>query len=283
MVNRKAVFAGQFYEADPEKLKDRIEWCFKHPLGPGSIPTPSSVRSKTSVGFISPHAGYVYSGPIAAHTYYYLAKEGRPDTFIILGPNHTGMGAAVAIWPDGVWETPLGRIEIDKELASEISENSNFAKLDTVAHSEEHSIEVQLPFLQYIFNGFKIVPISMLYQSPETAKDLADAILKAVEDLQRDIIIIASTDMSHYEPHELAVKKDREALEKIVALDPEGLYSTVIERNITMCGVGPVMTLLYVARRLGSSKGEILKYATSGDVTGEMSWVVGYASVRILY
>ncbi len=283
MVNRKAVFAGQFYEADPEKLRKRIEWCFKHPLGPGSIPTASINRSKSSIGFISPHAGYIYSGPIAAHAYYYMAKEGKPDTFIILGPNHTGMGAAVAIWPDGVWETPLGGIEIDKELASEIFKNSNFAELDTLAHSEEHSIEVQLPFLQYIFEDFRIVPISMLYQSPETAKDLAEAILKAVETLQRDIVIIASTDMSHYEPQELAVKKDREALEKITALDPEGLYSTVIEKNITMCGVGPVMTLLYIARHLKASRGEILKYATSGDVTGEVSWVVGYASVRIPY
>lgn len=281
MVKRPPVVAGLFYESDPQALKERIEWAFTHALGPGKVPKASSTRRKESIGFVSPHAGYVYSGPVAAHTYAKIAEEGNPDTFVILGPNHTGYGAAIAVWAEGSWETPLGEVPVDEELAAEIIKNSRFAKPDTVAHTEEHSIEVQLPFLQYFFGEVKIVPISVMYQAPQTSKDLADAILKAVEKLGRDIVLIASSDMSHYEPHDVAVVKDRQAISKIIDLDPEGLYTVVMDKNISMCGVGPVMTLLYYARDVGGKGAELLKYATSGDVTGDKTWVVGYASVRV--
>ncbi len=282
MVTRPPVVAGQFYEADPDRLRSRIEWCFTHKLGPGKLPKPSGTRRPESKGFIAPHAGYMFSGPIAAHTYLKIAEEGKPDTFIILGPNHTGTGAPIAVYPDGEWLTPLGKAIVDAELAAEILRRSRVAAPDRSAHESEHSIEVQLPFLQYIFGEVSIVPIAMLYQTPQIAKDLASAMVEAVRELGRDVVVIASTDMSHYEPHELAVRKDRIVLDRIEALDPEGLYDAVLTRGISMCGPGPAMVMLYFSKSLGATKGEVLKYATSGDVTGEKAWVVGYAAARAL-
>jgi len=279
---REPAVAGQFYEADPESLRKRIEWTFLHKIGPGKVPRVTATRIKESVGYIVPHAGYIYSGPVAAHAYLKIAYEGRPETFIILGPNHTGYGSAVSVYPEGIWITPLGEVEVDKELAEEIVNNSVFAKLDVGAHEYEHSIEVQLPFLQYLFSSnIRIVPISMMYQTPEVAKDLARALLMALEAVRRDVVVIASTDMTHYEPHELAVKKDRMALEAILELNAERLYKVIVDNNISMCGYGPVMTLINYAKQVGAKKAELLKYATSGDVSGEKSWVVGYAAVRI--
>ncbi len=282
MVRRPPVFAGQFYEANPEELKSRIEWCFTHPLGPGELPQGVSVRKKEAVGYIVPHAGYIYSGPIAAHAYLSLSHEGKAETVILIGPNHTGVGPAVSVFPEGEWVTPLGIVEVDSELASSILARSKFAKADVSAHEGEHSLEVQLPFLQYIFgSSFKIVPISMLYQTPETAKDLSLAINEAVNERGRDVTLISTSDLTHYEPHELALKKDLEALKRIEEVDPEALYSVVIEKNISMCGVGPVMTLLYLSIESGKRSSRVLKHATSGDVTGEKSWVVGYASIAV--
>ncbi len=283
MVVRNPAVAGYFYEGKAQSLLKRLEWTFTHPLGPGAKPVVASERSRVSVGFIVPHAGYMYSGPIAAHAYFRMALEGAPQTIVIIGPNHTGFGEAVSVWNEGVWVTPLGNVSVDEELASEIIKNSSFARPDKTAHYEEHSIEVQLPFLQYIFKDFKIVPITLMYQVPEIAKDLSTSILKSAQKLSRDIVLLASSDMSHYERYEVAVAKDKLALSKILMLDPEGLYDTVINNNISMCGVGPVMTLLYYAKQLNASKAEVLKYATSGDVTGDKSQVVGYASVRIYF
>ncbi len=282
MVTRPPVVAGQFYEANPAQLKSRIEWCFTHRLGPGKLPKPSESRKPESKGFIAPHAGYVFSGPVAAHTYFKIAEEGKPDTFVILGPNHTGVGAPVAVYPNGEWVTPLGKAVIDAELAAEILRRSKVAAPDRSAHESEHSIEVQLPFLQYIFEEVTFIPIAMLYQTPQIAKDLANAIVEAAKELSKDVVVIASTDMSHYEPHELAVRKDRIVLDRIEALDPEGLYDAVLTRDISMCGPGPAMVMLYFSKALGATRGEVLKYATSGDVTGEKAWVVGYAAARTL-
>jgi len=279
---RGPAVAGQFYEADPELLRKRIEWAFLHELGPGQIPKVSGSRIRESIGYVVPHAGYVYSGPVAAHAYLNIASEGMPETVIILAPNHTGYGSAVAVYPEGVWITPLGEIKVDEELAEEVVNNSVFAKLDAGAHEYEHSIEVQLPFLQYLFgDGIRIVPISMMYQTPEAAKDMADAISAALESVKRDVIVIASSDMTHYEPHELAVKKDKLALEAILELNAEKLYRVIMNNDISMCGYGPVMTLINYARHVGAKGAELLKYATSGDVSGEKSWVVGYAAVRV--
>ncbi|MEM2004903.1 MAG: AmmeMemoRadiSam system protein B [Zestosphaera sp.] len=279
---RKAAVAGYFYEGKREELIRRIEWAYTHSPGPGVLPRVSDTRNKESLGFIVPHAGYVYSGPVAAHSYAKMASEGRPDVFVMLGPNHTGVGEAVSVWDEGAWETPLGRVDVDVELARRVIENSQYARSDKLAHYEEHSIEVQLPFLQHLFRDVKIVPISIMYQVPEVAKDLATAILKSVTQLGRDAVIISTTDLTHYEPHENAIRKDQLVLDRIKALDPEGLFEVVLRRNISMCGVAPVMTLLLYANLSKSSGAEILKYATSGDISGDKSLVVGYSSIRIL-
>ncbi|MEM4556733.1 MAG: AmmeMemoRadiSam system protein B [Sulfolobales archaeon] len=280
VLKRIPVVAGSFYESSPNKLTNMINWCFTHELGPGKLPVVGS-RSKESIGYVVPHAGYMYSGPIAAHVYYRIAAEGLPDTFIVLGPNHTGIGTAVSIYDRGIWSTPLGDVEVDSDLASEILKHSNYVDVNYDAHKYEHSIEVQLPFLQYLFKNFKIVPIVIAYQVPEIAKDLARSLVNASRKLGRDVVVLASSDMSHYEPQSVAYEKDREVLERIVRLKPEEVFEVVNERGVSMCGVGPVMTLLYYANLLGGSKGEILKYATSGDITGDLDAVVGYAAVRI--
>ena len=281
MEKRRPAVAGMFYEADPEALKAQIEWCFTHPLGPGKLPKCCGER-RESIGFVSPHAGYMYSGPVAAHVYYRLAGERKPDTVIIVGPNHTGLGTLVSVMVEGVWETPLGEVEIDRELALRIVKYSELADIDDKAHLFEHSVEVQVPFLQYIYGGgFRIVPIVMWDQSSRAARDLGEAVHRAVKELGRDVVYIASSDFTHYEPHEVAVKKDRLAIERILSLDPEGLEKVVKEHDITMCGPGPVMSMLFYAKKAGAKGAELLKYATSGDITGDRSSVVGYAAIRV--
>lgn len=281
MITRYPVVAGYFYESDPTQLINQIEWAFQHPLGPGSLPKVSSERVRKSIGFISPHAGYVYSGPIAAHSYHKLAEEGKPEVFVIAGPNHTGRGTALSVMTEGTWVTPLGEVPIDTEFAKAIVRESEYASPDIEAHMEEHSVEVQIPFLQYLFKNIKIVPIVMMLQTTRVAEDLAKAIEVVAEKLGRDYVFIASTDFTHYEPHEIAVRKDALAIERIINIDPEGLYNVIEKYNISMCGPGPVMTLLYIAKRRGVSRAEKLAYATSGDVSGDKSLVVGYASIRV--
>lgn len=278
---RYPAVAGAFYEATREKLVGRIKWCFTHNLGPGRIPEVSTIRRKESIGFIVPHAGYMYSGPVAAHAYYRIAVEGKPDVFVIVGPNHTGIGTAVSVYDKGIWVTPMGEVKIDSEFAAELLRNSNYLDVNYAAHTYEHSIEVQLPFLQHLFEYFTFVPIVMSYQVPEVAKDLANAIVNASRKLGKDVVVLASSDLTHYEPHEVAYAKDAEVLKAIISLKPEDVYDIVITKDVSMCGVGPVLTLLYVAILSGGKSGEVLKYATSGDVTGDLEAVVGYASVRI--
>ncbi len=275
--------AGLFYAGDPATLRSQIEELFTHRLGPGSTPHLSPERKKESLGFVVPHAGYMYSGPIAAHAYYKIASEGKPDAFIIIGPNHTGYGTLVSVMAEGEWLTPLGRVPIDAELAMEITKESIYADIDEKAHLYEHSIEVQLPFLQYIYGeSISFVPIVMLNQEPAVARDLAKAIIEAINKLGKDVVIIASSDFTHYEPHDIAVSKDKMAIDAIIDLDPEKLHAVVEKYGISMCGPGPVMTLLYMGRDIGSKRAELLAYATSGDVTGDKSAVVGYAAIRVL-
>ncbi|MET1101400.1 MAG: AmmeMemoRadiSam system protein B [Pyrodictiaceae archaeon] len=279
---RSPAVAGMFYEADADTLKAQIEWAFKHPIGPGRLPEPKTTRKRESIGFVVPHAGYMYSGPIAAHSYYRLALEGAPETIIIIGPNHTGLGSLVSVYPEGEWLTPLGSVKVDSELSRAIAANSDYADLDEKAHLYEHSVEVQLPFLQYIFgSSFRIVPIVVWDQSPRFMQDLAKAIRLAVDQLSRDIVIIASTDFTHYEPYETAYRKDKLAIDAIVSLDPDKLYKVIEENNISMCGPGAVATLLYYARSRGAKGAELLRYATSGDTSGDKSSVVGYAAIRV--
>jgi len=282
---RHPVVAGYFYPEDPNELISLIEKSFLHPLGPGKLPIVSNKRVRSSIGYVAPHAGYIYSGPIAAHVYYKIAEEGNPDTFIIIGTNHTGLGSLVSVYPRGRWYTPLGYANIDEELSRSIIENSSIAEADTYAHIEEHSIEVQIPFLQYLYGeNINIVPIVMGLHSPDAAKDLAKSIYESVKALGRDIVIIASSDFNHYEPHEITVEKDMLAIDKIAKLDTEGFYRVIIDRNISVCGPGAIMTLMEYAKLVSDNHHvELLKHATSGDVSGHKNAVVGYAAIRFLY
>lgn len=279
---RKPAHAGSFYPADRNDLIKSIESSFLHRLGPGKLPQVSPSRNRTSVGYLVPHAGYMYSGPVAAHSYYNMAQEGAPKVVVVAGPNHTGLGEAASLWQGDAWETPLGTVEIDKEVEKLIITNTKYFTFDNEAHLYEHSVEVQIPFLQYIFDSnFKLVPIVIKLQNPEVSKDLADALVKIMNENGVDLLFVASSDMNHYEPHDVTLSKDNEALRYVESLDPEGLFRVLEAEDITMCGPGPAMTLLYMGRSLGATRAVILKHATSGDVTGERDWVVGYASAVV--
>jgi len=275
---RRPAQAGSFYAGTPEALKRQIDACFSHELGPRKIPT-AQRGSRSIVGLVCPHAGYMYSGPVAAHSYYNLANDGKPDIVVILGPNHMGQGSGLAIMKEGVWRTPLGDVQIDEKTASQILDKSKIIDVDELAHLYEHSIEVQLPFLQHLYNSaFKFVPISFLMQDFESSLEVGQAVAEGLK--EKNALIIASTDMTHYEPHESAQRKDMKALSALEKLDEKEFYSIIEGYHMTACGYGPVVALVTAAKLLGAKKGKILCYKTSGDVTGDYSAVVGYASVE---
>jgi len=272
---RKPIVAGTFYAGTPEELKEQIEWCYKHELGSGAVPQVNDEGPREVVALVVPHAGYIYSGPVAAHAYKELAADGIFDTAVILGPNHTGYGSPVSLWPEGVWKTPLGELEIDENLAHSLL--GGMIEADETAHIYEHSVEVQLPWLQHLYREVKIVPIAMLAQDLETARQVG----KAISNSSDNIIIIASTDFTHYEPHSVAAEKDKSMIEAIINLDEEELYRRRESLNCTMCGYGPVASAIVAAKEMGAKKASLLKYATSGNMTGDFSRVVGYGSIVI--
>jgi AmmeMemoRadiSam system protein B len=270
--------AGAFYEGTPEALKRQIKNCFVSKLGPGRLPETSKTEPRKIIGLICPHAGYMFSGPVAAHAYYALAVDGKPDIAVILGPNHSGMGSGLAVMNEGAWRTPLGDVEVDGETANMVVRESRIVDVDDSAHSLEHSIEVQIPFLQYLYGSeFKIVPICFLMQDITSAREVGQALGKVLAG--KNAVIIASSDMTHYEPQERAQKKDREALDAVEAMDEARLYSTLESRHITACGYGPIAALITAGRILGVKEARLLCYKTSGDVIGDYSSVVGYAAV----
>lgn len=273
---RKPAVAGIFYENQPKLLKKSIEDCFMHELGPGNLPSMGSTRKIK--GAIVPHAGYIYSGPIAAHSYYKIVEDGFPETFVILCPNHTGLGTGVSISSDEQWNTPLGNIDVDVEFAECLFKSSEIMDLDDLAHLREHGCEVQLPFLQYFSEDFKIVPITMGFQDMDTAKDVAYAINNAKNSLGRDILVLASTDFTHYQTQEIASKQDHYLIDLISQFDVSELYSKIQEHNITICGYGPVVSTLVFAKNNNVYNAKFLKYATSGDISKDYSAVVGYTS-----
>ncbi len=276
---RPPVVAGQFYAGTRSALLEQVEWCYTHSHGPGEVPKVQP-GSRRLVGLVSPHAGYMYSGPVAAHGFARMAQDGMPGSIVILGPNHTGAGSGVSIMTSGKWRTPLGEVQVDKQLGEAIKRGSEIIDVDEVAHAHEHSLEVQLPFLQHLFGDeFKIVPICMMLQDAKTSKEVGDAIGKAA--VGKDVAIIASTDFTHYESQRSATTKDHRAIDKILALDVGGLIRTVEEESITMCGYGPVSAMLQAAKKLGAKKAELLKYATSGETAGPMPQVVGYGSIAV--
>jgi len=275
MKARKPAVSGMFYAGTARELEEQIKWCYKHELGPGAVPRVNSRGLREIVAIVVPHAGYYYSGPVAAHAYNELADDGVPDTAVILGPNHTGYGYPVSVWVGGVWNTPFGEVEINEALAQTLL--GEVIQADETAHIREHSIEVQLPWLQHLYESVRIVPIAMLAQDIETAR----AVGKAISRSDDNLIIIASSDFTHYEPHNIAMERDGSVIEAILNLDEEELYERCERLNCTMCGYGPVASVIVAAKEMEAKRASLLKYATSGDTSGDFSQVVGYGSIVI--
>ncbi len=220
----------------------------------------------------------MFSGSVAANAYYELACDGKPDTVVILGPNHTGYGSALAVMNEGVWRTPLGDVEVDGETADEIVKEARIVDVDEVAHSFEHSIEVQLPFLQYLYGGgFKFVPVCFQMQDYASAMEVGRALVEVLAD--KNAVVIASSDMTHYEPQGNAAAKDLAALKAVEAMDAKRFYSVIESQNVTACGYGPIAAVIAAAKGLGAKEAKLLCYRSSGDITGDFSSVVGYAAV----
>jgi len=277
---RPPAVAGSWYSGTSAGLQAQIEECFTHKFGPGK-PKVLEKGPRSLVGLVCPHAGYMYSGPVAAHAYYKLAADGKPDVIVIFSPNHTGLGSALAIMNEGVWRTPLGDVEIDAQTANQILRESRIIDVDDRAHVHEHSIELQLPFLQYLYgSAFKFVPICFLMQDLESSREVGQAVAKALAG--KNALVITSTDMTHYEPQRSAERKDKMAIEAAVKMDEEQYYSTIESYSISACGPGPTIAAITAAKALGARAARLLCYKTSGDVTGDFSAVVGYASIAFI-
>jgi len=270
--------AGAFYEGNAEALKTQVKDCFLHRFGPGKTPKVDGTGSRRILGLICPHAGYEYSGPVAANAYYALALDGKPDVVVVLGPNHRGYGSPLATVNEGFWRTPLGDVEVDGKTANEIVRESRIVDVDDSAHVEEHSIEVQLPFLQFLYgSGFKFVPVCFQMQDLASAVEVGRALVEVLAD--KNAVVIASSDMTHYEPQANAAAKDMAALKAVEAMDEKGFYSIIEKRNITACGYGPIAAVITAAKGLNAKEAKVLSYRSSGDTTGDYSSVVGYAAV----
>ena len=277
MRSRRPAQAGSFYPDTEGALRTQIQQSFLHKLGPGTIPAVPGATRNNTVGLIVPHAGYTYSGPVAAHAYANLASNGIVNSIVIIGPNHTGLGSGVSAMTEGEWMTPLGDAQIDEELSSEIVKAADIIDVDDEAHRSEHSIEVQLPFLQFIYpRRFKFVPICMMLQDLETSIEVGDAIAHAVR--ERNVAIIASSDWTHYEPETLAKPKDRLAIDAALDMNEKKFQETVEAKRVSACGYGPVTAMIHAAKLIGARKSSLLSYQTSGDMTGDKTSVVGYAA-----
>ena len=266
-MTRRAVVAGTFYEGTRDRLRTQVAYL----LAPG-------VTVEEVVGIVVPHAGYVYSGGVAGAVY---PRVAWPETWVIIGPNHTGLGAPASIMTSGEWETPLGLVPIDAELGESILSHSTVLREDQHAHAREHSIEVQLPFLQIREQPLRFVPISLYRHEYAVCQDVGQAVATGIREVGRRVVLAASTDMSHYVPRETAAAKDRKALDAILALDPEGLHTVVRKEGISMCGFHATAAMLVAAKALGATKAELVRYTDSGEVTGDAAEVVAYAGLII--
>jgi AmmeMemoRadiSam system protein B len=266
-MRRNPSVAGQFYPLRAASVEKQVFSFIK-----------KDAKKLNAIGIVSPHAGYVYSGSVAGSVYSQI--ELKP-TYIILGPNHTGKGKPYSIMSEGTWDMPQGELEIDSGLAKELLHKSEFLEEDFLAHAYEHSIEVQLPFLQSFKRAFKFVPIIISYAPGHIYQALGEEIAKTIKAAKKDVLIIASSDMTHYEPQEDARFKDNKAIEAILKLDEEELIKRVQEFEISMCGYAPVAVMLSAAKSLGAKKAELVDYQTSGDASGDYSSVVGYAGIIV--
>jgi MEMO1 family protein len=268
---RHPAVAGRFYPGDPDDLRAEAR-------GYLSQSSSGKQRPVRAVGCIAPHAGYMYSGHVAGAVF---ARVEIPRRCIVMCPNHTGMGVPLSVMSEGAWETPLGEVPIDRELSSALKQRFPALQEDSAAHRAEHAAEVELPFLQLRQVELKFVPIALGTRQFEALEQLGKAIADVVAAQKDPVLIVASSDMNHYESDAVTRVKDHRAIERILALDPSGLFDVVTEQDISMCGLGPAVAMLTAARQLGAKSAELVKYATSGDVSGDRKMVVGYAGVVV--
>ncbi len=268
---RHPAVAGRFYPRDPDDLRSEARGYLEQSNVASEAP-------KHALGCIAPHAGYMYSGHVAGAVF---ARIEIPSRCIVMCPNHTGMGRALAIMSEGAWETPLGAISIDTDLAGALKQRFAALQEDPAAHRAEHAAEVELPFLQLLQPNLKFVPIALGTGQFDALEQLGHALADVVAAQKDHILIVASSDMNHYESDVVTRVKDHRALERILSLDPRGLYEVVTQQDISMCGFGPAIAMLTAARQLGAKSAELVKYATSGDVSGDREMVVGYAGVVV--
>ncbi len=266
-MQRQPAVAGQFYPGSEAKLRAELSRLI-----------PAKAAPKKVMGIISPHAGYVYSGAIAGKLF---SRVAIPDTILIIGPNHHGTGAAAALYPDGEWLTPLGATTINSRLNSLLLQHTPYIQSDSVAHRLEHSLEVQLPFIQYLRPAATISALCIGHGDYPPLRDIGLGIADAIREYGEEVLIVASSDMTHYESAVSARLKDELALERALALDGKGLLEVCQVRGITMCGVVPATVMIEAVLGLGATEAELVAYGNSGDVTGDNQQVVGYAAVTV--
>ncbi|HVG24722.1 MAG TPA: AmmeMemoRadiSam system protein B [Thermoanaerobaculia bacterium] len=271
MYVRPPAVAGTFYEGSPERLQRQVEACF--------AANPPAPEKQPMIGAVVPHAGLMYSGHVAAAIY---AQADLPKRLIILCPNHTGAGHFAAINRDGAWRTPLGDVAVETSLADALMARTPLLANDARAHAREHSLEVQLPFLQRTLGDFTFVPICLGAHRYDYAEEIGRAIAEVVKEEHEPIAILASSDLNHYEDQRETLRKDQLAIDQVLARNPRELWRVVTEYDVSMCGFIPTTTMLVAANALGASDAKLIKHATSGDVNGDYSHVVGYAAIAVV-
>jgi MEMO1 family protein len=265
---RLPAVAGRFYPRHPEDLRRELRGY--------TNPAPSSLVR--AIGCVVPHAGYLYSGHVAGQVFSHIEI---PENCIILCPNHTGYGVALATMTASAWQTPLGQVQASEHLGEDLLQRFPLLKEDSAAHQSEHAIEVELPFLQVRQNDLHILPIAIGTRDFEILRALGQAIADAIARSERTVLIIASSDMNHYESDAVTRVKDRKAIERVLALDPRGLWDVVMHQGVSMCGFGPTIVMLTAAKILGATSATLIRYATSGEVSGDFEHVVGYAGMIV--
>ena len=267
MLKRKPAVAGQFYPASSSALSKQVRNYVQ-----------SDKRREKVIGAVCPHAGLIYSGAVAGAVYSGIEF---PHTFVLIGPNHTGTGKPFSVMTYGEWEIPTGSLKIDSMLANKILNSFKSFEDDCSAHLKEHSLEVQLPFIIHFSSKVQIVPVTIMIDNLGSCRLIGEALAGAIKDTDYAVTIIASSDMSHYETDSMARAKDKKAIDRILALDPEGLYETVMKESISMCGFAPATAMLFASKKLGAREASMVKYMTSGDVSGDYNHVVGYAGIIV--
>lgn len=285
---RKPAVSGQFYPSNPKLLQDEIAKLID-----------KKIPKKKVKGIMVPHAGYIYSGKVAGEVY---SQIEIPNRLIILSPNHTGLGVPFSIMNQGEWQLPFGNAKIDEDLANKLMNECDLLEIDAMAHAKEHALEVQLPFIQYLKSpppstggrpkevpvgdqgegGFTFVPITLGHISLKDCQQLGEAIAQVIQKEKAEILIVASSDMNHYQDQETTIKKDEWAIREMLKRDPTALYNVVHQKDISMCGIIPTTVMLTATNHLGATHAELIDHKTSGDVSGDYEHVVGYAGVIIL-